>query len=281
MVKRNRKRKNRQERKEVSARRLRRSLMGSVWIAGLSIIGVGLGVGAYQLACFLNTSPAFSVRQVQVRGNHRTNMDELLHAVGIQKGTNVFSLNLTQIRKSLLELPWIKQAISTRVVPDKIVIEVEEYDPVALINLGAIYYVSARGEVFKRVQPGEMVDLPVLTGLSRDEFNQDPVGVRMQVMAYLRMLEKMRSLSCLGQYSVAEINLDELMGITVVFDPGAVSVRFAGGDLDTRMRTLCRVWDRLADRKLKPRTILLDHRRKPTWATVRLDDLARGNHDRA
>jgi cell division protein FtsQ len=228
-------------------------------------LGVGIGLGAYYVASYLKTSPALAVRTIEVRGAERTQVVELLEASGLKEGMNVFS------QKRLVNLPWVKKAKVTRIVPDRIVLEVVEHQPVAVINLEGLYYVNRSGEVFKRVQPGEREDLPVLTGVSRTSFRDQPQRAREHIRESLRLIKTLQELPCVKKRRVAEVHSDELMGPSVVLDPGALTVRLGNQDLLSRLSTLCQLMDAIGDRRLKARSILLYHSGRPGWATVQLD----------
>ena len=234
-------------------------------------LGAGIGLAAYQVASYLKTSPALAIRTIEVRGAERTRVGELLEASGLREGMNIFSVSTADARKRLLNLPWIKKAKVNRVVPDRMVMEVVEHQPVAVINLEGLYYVNRSGEVFKRVQPGEREDLPVLTGVSRTSFRDHPERAREHIRESLRLIKTLRELPCVKKRRVAEVHSDELMGPSVVLDPGALTVRLGNQDLLGRLSTLCQLMDAVDDRRLKARSILLYHSGRPGWATVQLD----------
>jgi cell division protein FtsQ len=235
------------------------------------LLGAGIGLAAYQVASYLKTSPALAIRTIEVRGAERTRVGELLEASGLREGMNIFSVSTSDARKRLLNLPWVKKAKVNRIVPDRIVMEVAEHQPVAVINLEGLYYVNRSGEVFKRVQPGEREDLPVLTGVSRTSFRDDPERAREHIRESLRLIKTLRELPCVAKRRVAEVHSDELMGPSVVLDPGALTVRLGNQDLLGRLSTLCQLMDAIGDRRLKARSILLYHSGRPGWATVQLD----------
>jgi len=234
-------------------------------------LGVGIGLAAYQVASYLKTSPALAVRTIEVRGTERTRVGELLEASGLREGMNIFSISTGETQERLAGLPWVKKAKVTRIVPDRIVVEVTEHQPVAVINLEGLYYVNRSGEVFKRVQSGEREDLPVLTGVSRTSFRDRPRRARKHIRESLRLIRTLQELPCVAKRRVAEVHSDELMGPSIVLDPGALTVRLGNQDLLGRLSTLCQLMDTIDDRRLKARSILLYHSGRPGWATVELD----------
>jgi cell division protein FtsQ len=274
MARRNRRLRSSEEKRESRSRWLNRLILAPTRWLLLSALGVGLGFGAYRLVVFVRTSPVLTVRSIEVRGTINCRTESLLRAGQLQEGMNIFSVDSAAVAKKLRAHSWIRRAHVSRVVPDRIVVEVEEYVPVALINLEGLYYLDAEGEVFKRLQPGEALDLPILTGISREAYHADPERARRRILEALGTLERLKKQSCLAGRRVAEIHLDELTGLTVLLDPGALALRFGPGDLGNRLQLSCRVLDEIGRRRLKVHTVMLNHEHRPGWATVQLEAYA-------
>jgi cell division protein FtsQ len=259
-----------EKKKQRRRRRLRSWLLGPLRLLGLAVVGMAIGLGAYQVAVFLRTSPALSVRQIEIRGLERTGAKELLQAVGLEEGINIFSVKVDDVRRRAERLPWIRSARAERIVPDRIVIEVKEQEAAATINLDGLYYVNTSGEVFKRALPQEGIDLPIITGISRQNYENDRLRVQVQISVLLHIIDKLRELSCLSGRSIAEMHFDELMGPSAILDPGALTVRFER-DTENDAADLCRVLDQMKRYKLRARTILMSRSRGRVKATIRLE----------
>lgn len=270
MAARNKKRKSPEQRQRDRSRRLRDWIWAPVRILLLAALGVGLGFGAYQIAIFLRTSPALAVRQIEVHNIQRTPLADLLRAGQVQEGMNIFGVDLKRVERRIEDLPWIRRASVNRIVPDRLVIDVEEHRPVALTSLEGLYLVSDQGALFKRLQPGEQIDLPILTGLDRDEYRRDPELTRRRIRRALSAVALVKTSDCLSSRQVAEVHLDELMGISLVLDPGALSIRLGRQISPAKIDMLCGLFAELENRNLVAERILLDREDRPNWATVRL-----------
>lgn len=83
---------------------------------------------------------------------------------------NLFDLDLKAVEKRIRENPWIRSVRLQKRFPQSLAIEVDFRKPVALFqeSNGSLYYVDPEGVVFS---PGDLklcLDLPVLSGFSRD-----------------------------------------------------------------------------------------------------------------
>jgi cell division protein FtsQ len=256
----------------------RRWLEFLVWwpLRGLMLagLGAGLGAGAYTLTYYLRTSPALSVRCIEVHGTRRASRDDLLRLAGLSEGANVFAVDLAVAERRLERHPWVSRAVVRRVVPDRLVVEIEEHAPAALVSLEAVYVADPHGRLFMRLQPGDGLDLPVLTGFGREEFREEPARVERALRAGLALASAAEATACLGGRRVAEVHHDELMGFSLVLDPGAVSVRLGREDPADRLPWLCRLLEDLERRRLTAHNILLDQGERSGFATVRVEGLS-------
>ncbi|MBW1806908.1 MAG: FtsQ-type POTRA domain-containing protein [Deltaproteobacteria bacterium] len=271
MARRNRRRITPQKKRERRSNRIHAWVFGPLRLFGLAVLGAGIGFGAYQVMSFLRTSPALAVRSIEIKGTVKTATGDLLRAAELSEGINIFSVDVEEIRRKVEKLPWIRSAQVQRIIPDTVIVEAQEHIPAALIALTGLYYVSERGEVFKRVQPGEDVDFPVLTGISRKSFHSQPLRSRKYIYDSLKLVEKLKTIPCLRGRKVAEVNIDELMGSTLILDPGALTVRLNNSDELKGLNDLCRTFSELESRNLRPHTILLDRSARGVKATVRIE----------
>jgi len=268
MARKNRRRVPREVKRERRKHKLRHWLLDPLRILALAALGAALGFGAYQVAKFLKTSPALAVKTIEIKGLKRTSAKELLRAGRLSEGMNIFSVESGEIEKRVRDLPWVRRVTAHRMVPDRVVVEVLEHEPEAVINLGELYYVNGEGEVFKRALPFEKIDLPVLTGIDRRDFEKDRLRTRIHVAESLRLLKKLESLHCLGKREVAEVRFDELMGPSIVLDPGAQVIQFEAGTL-SELGDLCRVFEEIDRHGIRAHTILMSRTGGSVRATVK------------
>lgn len=244
----------------------KRRLVGLVLLAAT-------GGGAFGGWKFVTTSHHFAVRALRFV----TPSGKLVHATeeqldaraGLAMGTNLFALDLAELSREIAQEPWVQSARARRELPSTIAVDVVEREAACSVALGALYLADASGNPFKRANPDEAATLPVVTGISREEFLADGEGARARVRDALAVLaawnEKARP-------PVGELHLDRLLGVTA-YTRNGVSVRLGRRDesLPKRLERFDAVWAALAETGERPRVIYLDNRARPDRVTVKLE----------
>lgn len=110
-------------------------------------------------------SPVFDVKEIEVHGNRQVSKEKIIAASGIHTGVNIFKVNLKDASASLGALPVFKQVGLKRSFPGRVVITVEERNPVALLPEEKGYIVIDNEQVYIRKSQTVLEDLPVLTGI--------------------------------------------------------------------------------------------------------------------
>ena len=70
--------------------------------------------------------------QVIVEGHKRTETKAIMNALNMTQNQKMDTISLTQARQHLLGLPWVKDVVVERHLPDKLVIRITEKTPIAL-----------------------------------------------------------------------------------------------------------------------------------------------------
>jgi cell division protein FtsQ len=107
----------------------------------------------------------FALREIRVSGIDRISEDRILRQASLGPGINVLAVNLSVVRKRLLAHPWVSEAAVQRVIPSGLQISIQEHRPLAIIDLGRRFLIDENGEIFKELEPGDPMDLPVISGL--------------------------------------------------------------------------------------------------------------------
>ncbi len=135
----------------------------------------------------------FRVDDIQITGIKR--MDRLtVWSVGYSQASRAMPLvDLEEIRSRLLDYPWIADARVSRRLPDTLVIDIVEREPVAIWQShGQLMLIDVSGKPLEPVSPDAMPPLPLVIGDGANE--QEPAYQRlMEAAPAMRRLVKAAS----------------------------------------------------------------------------------------
>jgi cell division protein FtsQ len=192
-------------------------------VAGVSVLAC-LCWGAYKGILYLRTAARFEVQKLSVSGIRRVSESQVLAKAGFEVGTNVFNVNLDEVRERVEELDWVRYASAQRVLPDQIIIKIVEREPVGLTRIqGVIYQFDIDAKILD-LDPESPSSFPILDGLRPG----DRTGNLKKVEAYRNVVE------ALGQASLSEIHINEASEVSVVSASDPVLISLGTGDFRSR-----------------------------------------------
>ena len=139
------------------------AIVGVVAIAAASFFGLP-GMARMEFAS-ATAKAGFEVAKVEVRGVER--MDELaVYNIALgQVDRSMVNVDLPRLREELLTLGWVKDARVSRRLPDTLVVDIVERQPVAVWqHSGQLSLIDVNGVVLQRVALSSMPDLPLVVG---------------------------------------------------------------------------------------------------------------------
>ena len=148
--------------------RARRLLSVSMRLGVAVVLAWGLLLGAQQGYQYVTTSAHFEARTVAFEPTPHLSADRLTELMGLPAGTNILAVDVDAMRSKIEADPWVASASVERQLPDTLRVTVTEHEPAAVLLSGYFYLLNREGEPFKRVEPGERGELPVITGVERD-----------------------------------------------------------------------------------------------------------------
>ena len=199
-------------------------LIRSAQIAAAAVSVSVLCWAVYSTIFYLAAAPRFEVKKLSVSGLKRVEENQIIAKAGFEVGTNVFRLNLQEIRNRVEELQWVRHAMVERVLPDQIIIKVIEREPIGLARIhGEIYQFDLDGKILDP-DPIRGSSFPILDGL-RAESEKENMP---KVAIYKKVLEE------LGPNSLSQVHINAGGEVTVVSsnDPFLVNL----GTTDFRNR---------------------------------------------
>jgi len=215
----------------------------------LLLLSFFLFVGHWVYVHLLN-DPYFRVREVEVEGNRKIPKETLLSLTMMEGMPNLFSVRLKEVVKRLESHPWVEQVRVRKVFPHKIVIQVEERKPMAILQLEELYYIDTQGEIFTPVGDRDEYNYPYVTGLTRRAFEKEPEEAKRLIAKALELLRIVNQGKTAPLGEISEIHMEKAFGIHCFTKAEGVEVKMGWEDFEEKLRRLPLIWSDLRKRGL-------------------------------
>lgn len=186
--------------------------------------------------------PYFSVKEIEVKGYERLSPDTIISMAKIENLPNIFTLNLNDIAKRLELNPWIENIDIRKIFPDKILIQIEERKPMAIVHLEKFYYIDSNGVIFSPVSEMDKFNLPILTGI-RGDFSENgkivAEDLAIKAIEFLKILEKTKT-SPIDE--ISEIHMDRYFGIHCISLNEGIEIRMGWDNFEEKLKRLAIIW---------------------------------------
>lgn len=124
---------------------------------------VGIAAGVVALAWAVTQSPVLDVDVIAVSGAEHSGVEAVVAASGVERGTPLTSIRVDSVERAVSALPWVATADVHRDWPGRLVIDVVERTPIAVVTAagGGWAAVDRDGRVLS-VGPEALPGLPRL-----------------------------------------------------------------------------------------------------------------------
>ncbi len=194
----------------------------------------------------LLSSPLLQVTRIQVSGCQRLAPQTVIQQAEIPASVNILSLDLDNVSRRVTSHPWIAAALISREIPDRIRIEIEERQPVALVKDAEFYLMDRHGICFARAMPSEHPDLPIITGSDLEALgpgcNLPPEFTGLMEDLYRE------SYSRLPWRLISEIRWNKYTGLTIFMVRGGIQVDLGSSNYGSKIARLKKVLSYLEKR---------------------------------
>jgi cell division septal protein FtsQ len=205
----------------------------SAILAALAVLSLS-AFGVYRLVKFsaakmVHENPRFAIVQIVVDNDGALTPEQVVNFAGVAVGQNLLSLNLDQVRRNLEMLPLVRHAEVRRLLPQKLIIHVEERVAVARLRgpsrelSDTDFFVDRSGFVMKPIQltdgaivrPQTVGPIPTLTGVSLADVRVGKQVQSEQVYRALELLDRMQQASAGAMMEIETIDLSKARHLTL------------------------------------------------------------------
>jgi cell division protein FtsQ len=220
-------------------------------IFGSAVAGLAFGAKRALNAWFFE-NPDYAVRNIEVTTDGKLTRDAILKTANIAEGANIFEVNLLQVQEQLRSLPQVEESRVQRVLPNKLVISIQERRPVAWIvasGNGSLppvfetaFLVDRRGILLKpKASAPEYAGLPVILGVETSSLVAGQALDKEEVKAALELLrDAAEILQTRLQIQSIDVSREYCL---VVTDKQRSVITFGTDDLVLQIKRLERLMD--------------------------------------
>jgi len=198
---------------------------------------------------FIACSPYFALQDIRFEGCKNVKPQELMGLAHLRQGYNILALNLREISQEVIANPWVKDVRIERNFPHQLIIEITERVPVALASQDGLFLVDREGDLFKKVERQDNIDMPVITGLSFSEPNAQ------RVKEILDFLETAEHMGVFPIRTVSEVHVDGDYGITLYMLTENIPIQMDLKNYSKKLALLRNLKEDLVKRKIEPQAI--------------------------
>lgn len=227
-------------------------------LAGVALLCGALFMGYRSLASLT----FFRLKEIRVSPTKRLTRHEVMAIADVEPGRDLLRLDLKKMGEQLAQNPWVETVRIRRYYPDGLSIEISEREPLAVVNMGYLYYLDRNGTVFKTLSQGDRLDYPVVTGFSEEDLNSDPAGMREALKSTCELLALLRVKCASILADVSEIHYDKGYGFTLFTASGALPVKVGATDFAAKLGRLSRIYRNLMEQQQSIQYIDLDYNDK-------------------
>ena len=178
--------------------------------------------------------PYFEIKEVSVRGLKELTEKDILTLAAIPPQQNLLSVNTEALVKRVAANSWVKNIYVGRELPNRLVLEVRERNPVAMVKQTSDFYLmDNEGFIFKKLGKSDEVDLPILTGIDGKEKGKSKL--------LLSTLNLLKTMSASGRYNylgaISEVNVDDIFGLSLLTDAG-LYLKLGKNDYENKLKQL-------------------------------------------
>ncbi len=118
---------------------------------------------------FLDTDPRFRLRSVELRAGRYVTRTDVEDVFAPDRDHGLYDIPLSERQRAVEQIPWVRSATVTRILPDQIWVAIQERVPIAFLwTRRGIRLVDAAGVVLES-PPSATFSLPVVRGVSERE----------------------------------------------------------------------------------------------------------------
>lgn len=176
---------------------------------------------------YVDNDPRFQLHRIDISGGQYVARAEVESVFKPDRALSIYRIPLEQRRRELEQIPWVRAATITRVLPDRVAIVVEEREPVAFLWTRHGIELMDRDGVILETPPEVSWTFPVVRGVPE---RQTAAQRKVRMERYLKLMDALRP--AYGGYpaEISEVDLTDPADVSAVVADSSGALRLHLGD---------------------------------------------------
>jgi len=202
---------------------------------------------------FTLSSPYFQIKEITVRGCKELTEKEILSLAAIKPDQGLLAINLDKVARRIEVNPWIKEVYVGRELPNRLIIDVRERLPVALMKRdNSFSLLDMDGVAFKNLEKSDDLNIPVLNVRHDKGSDSELFEKSLELLRYLSTSQDFPTIK-----NISEIHGHEVFGFSLFTDTG-LCIRLGFDSYENKLKRLNPVMADLTRQNLPLGFLLID-----------------------
>ncbi len=173
------------------------------------------------------------VKEIVFVGNQHLDKDDLQNLLKVKENDLLLNISAKQMYKNLKESPWIKDARIRKELSGRILIQIYETAPSAvLIRAKKPYFIDSSGTILEEIEDPSVIFLPVIMEI--DPFKNKETYK--EAIALLNLINDKKTFSHAGHIEITGLTPDEL-----IIKVDELLIKIGVGDYEKKIERLERI----------------------------------------
>ena len=226
-------------------------------LVAIILLSAALAHGYYALV----NAPWFRVglEDVSIVGLKHLKEDEILNTLMLPPQASLLSLKSRDLAKRLEALPWLESSVVQFSLPNRIVVEVAEREPLALIHAEALFLMDTDGKLVSQASPEQKQHFLLVdgfTGLELKEGSLLPRSTLREIKALLAALAQARD--WLPLKAILSCRWSAETGYALYTARNSICIQLGWDRFEQKLNHLHRIFGLLEERQLWNSVIGID-----------------------
>jgi cell division septal protein FtsQ len=110
---------------------------------GFTVFSLATVVG-YELYGVVIHTTFLRLDRIEINSLKKLHREEVIALAGVKPGDDMLAMKPRQIGEHLMKNPWVEKVKVRRYLPHVLTVEITEREPVAVVNMGYLYYLDKK-----------------------------------------------------------------------------------------------------------------------------------------